>query len=90
MFKRIESGTCGWLLGVDYLSQVKEKADQFKINGIVSIQEDGSIKVIAEGQEKDLGKFVKKLKKGRLFSHIENFYVKWFESEKEFSNFYIN
>ncbi len=89
MWKRIESGTSGKFLGADYVLWVKDKARYFAINGIVSLQADGSIKVIAEGEEHDLNRFVEKLRRGSFFSHIENFYVKWHEPRGEFKDFFI-
>ncbi len=56
---------------------IKEFASQFPIKGVIFTKPDGSIKVIADGEEGDLGEFIKKFERGGVFSTTENFYVKW-------------
>ena len=89
MIKRIESGIAGKGLGSSYLSDIKELAMKLDLKGIVFTKDDGSIKVIAEGEDENLIKFAKRLEKNFLFSSIENFYVNWFDSTKEFQDFSI-
>jgi acylphosphatase len=90
MFKRIESGIAGKGLGFDYLSSIKDVASNLELEGTVSLKDDGSIKIIAEGEEKSLLKFTKKLERNFFFSPIENFYIIWHEPTREFNNFFIN
>jgi len=56
----------------------------------VFTKDDGSIKVVAEGEDGDLTKFTKRLEKSFFFSSIENFYVNWHDSTKEFQDFSIS
>lgn len=90
MFKRIESGIAGKGLGFDYLSSIKEVATDLGLEGTVSLKDDGSIKIVAEGEEKSLVKFTKKLERNFFFSQIENFYIIWYKPTREFNNFSIN
>jgi len=90
MLKRIESGISGKGLNYDYLSGIKDLAIKLGLKGVVFTKDDGSIKVIAEGEDGNLIKFAKRLEKNFFFSPIENFYVNWHDSTKEFQNFSIS
>ena len=89
MIKRIESGLASRGLSVDYLSDIKEKALKLGLVGIVFEKHDGSIKVIAEGEEENLKRLIRKLERGSFLSTTENFYVVWEDPTKEFSDFLI-
>jgi len=87
MIKRIESGIYAKGLGDGYLSFVTNYAHKLELTGVVFAQNDGSIKVIAEGEEERLEKLSKKLERGGFFSSMENFYIKWEEPKEEFKSF---
>jgi acylphosphatase len=94
MQKCIESTMWGKNLDYDYLLWIHRYAVQLGLKGITFFKNDGSIKVVAEGEEKNLLFFIKKLQRGRyffsLFSPIENFSVVWHEPRHEFENFSIS
>jgi len=95
MLKCIESTMAGKNLDYDYLSRIKRRALKLGIQGIVFFQEDGSVKVIAEGEEKNLLFFVEKLRRPsnfftRIFSSTENFSVIWHEPKHEFEGFSVS
>ena len=93
MQKCIESVMSGKNLSYDYLLWISRQAIRFGIKGITFFKNDGSIKVIAEGEERNLLFFMRKLRRGRfflpLFSPVENFSIKWCEPKNEFSDFSI-
>ena len=89
MIRRIESGIAGRGLNFRNLYSFKNSAIKLRINGTVSFKDDGSVKVIAEGEEVNLIKFVKSLEKELFFSSTENFYVLWRESTRAFKDFSI-
>ncbi len=89
MHKRIECGMAGKSIRFDYLLWVKKLADRYGLSGIAFIKEDGSIKVVAEGEEKPLYKFACKLNKGHLWHDIENFYIDWSDASGEFPDFRV-
>ncbi|MCX6751901.1 MAG: acylphosphatase [Candidatus Nomurabacteria bacterium] len=89
MIKRIESGIAGKGLGYDYLSNIKGLATKLELRGVVFTKNDGSIKVVAEGENENLIKFTKKLERNFFFSPIENFYAIWHDSTGEFKDFSI-
>ncbi len=62
MVKRIESGIAGKMLGFNALGFIRDLANQSRVNGAVFTKADGSIKVIAEGEEENLVAFTEKIK----------------------------
>ncbi len=93
MQKCIECTMWGRRLEYDYLLWVDRIANTLGLKGITFFKNDGSIKVVAEGEEDTLLFFIRKLKRGRSFfpflSKIENFSVTWQEAKKEFEDFSI-
>ena len=94
MQKCIESTMWGKNLNYEYLLWIYHQAVRLGLKGITFSKSDGSIKVIAEGEEKNLLFFTKKLKRGRFLHHffnpVENFCVKWQEPRNEFEDFSIS
>jgi acylphosphatase len=90
MLKRLESGISARSVGFNDLSLIKDFADQFQLRGVIFTKEDGSIKIIAEGEEENLKEFTKELEKEEhSLSRVENFYEKWDEPTGEFNDFSI-
>ncbi|KKQ88019.1 MAG: hypothetical protein UT09_C0005G0001 [Parcubacteria group bacterium GW2011_GWF2_38_8] len=94
MLKRIEVTMWAERLSYDYLSWAKGIATRLNINGVAFFKNDGSAEIVAEGEERNLIKFVNRLKRGRFFAHffspIENFSAAWKEPKKEFETFFIS
>ncbi len=89
MVKHIESGISGRGLGFNYLQKIKNLAVQCQIKGIVFTRPDGSIRVVAEGEERYLMEFANKLERESNSRQIENFYTKWCEPNKDLESFYV-
>ncbi len=89
MVKHIESGIAGRNLGFHYLRRIKDLALKFQIKGIVFTRPDGSIKVVAKGEEMDLMKFTNELEIESNSRNIENFYIKWCEPNKDLESFHV-
>ncbi|PIR68487.1 hypothetical protein COU49_00385 [Candidatus Nomurabacteria bacterium CG10_big_fil_rev_8_21_14_0_10_35_16] len=87
MFSRVESVLSAKGLGLDYLFFVKDCAIDLSLVGIVCTRDDGSVKIIAEGQEDNLVKFVERTKQRNATHPIENFYLKWGKYTGEFKEF---
>ena len=91
MFRRLESGISARSVRFSDLSYVKSYAEKFGLTGVVFTKDDGTVKVIAEGEEKNLEKFIKELEKEEhSLSRVENFYEKWGEPTGGFKNFSIS
>ena len=77
----------------NFLLHIKESAQALGLLGVVFARDDGSIKIIAEGDEETLAKFTKKAGQGHsllnLFTTIDNFFVKWEEPTGEYTDFQI-
>jgi len=86
----MESGIVGRELGFDYLSTVEEMAVGLGLVGTIFEKSDGSIKIIAEGEEKDLLRLTEDLNKVGFNHRGENFYIKWKEPTGEFTDFSIS
>jgi acylphosphatase len=56
---------------------VKEKADQLGIKGWVRNEEDGTVKIVAEGRGGVLEKFIEWCKKGSPLARVDKVDVKW-------------
>lgn len=94
MIRCIESTMWGKNLNYNYLLWICDHAINLGLKGITFFKNDGSIKVIAEGDERNLLFFIKKLRRGRfflpLFSPVENFSIQWHEPRNEFEGFSIS
>jgi len=92
MLKRIESGifvSTRFLLTDDLMSWVRDAASQLGLKGVVFEKGDGSVKIIAEGEEESLEELKDEVEEADFSSHIENFYMNWGEPKGEFQDFYI-
>ena len=94
MQKCIESTISGINLDHEYLFWIRNNAVQLGLKGITFFKGDGSIKVIAEGEEQNLNKFLNKLRRGRhffsIFYPVENFSIILHEPKNEFEDFTIS
>jgi acylphosphatase len=94
MIKSIDSTMWGKNLNYSYLLWIRDNAIRLGLKGMTFFKNDGSLKVIAEGEEQNLLFFIEKLKRGRflfpIFSPVENFSIKWHSPKYEFENFSIS
>lgn len=94
MLKAIESIMSGKNLKYKHLEWVVHHARELGLKGITYFKNDGSIRVIAEGEERELNIFINKLKRGPflfpVFSPIENFSVTEETPKNEFEDFSIS
>lgn len=88
MERRIELKIYGDVQGVFYRVQACEFAKILGLVGYVKNESDGTVKIIAEGEEKGLKKIIEKcytIPNAR----IEKIDVEWKEGNNEFSGFEI-
>ncbi len=94
MQKCAEITMWGRNLGYKDLLWLYDKAVNFGLKGTTFFKNDGSIKIIAEGEEENLLFFIKKIKKGKstfyFFFPIENFSVTWSDAKNDFDDFSIS
>lgn len=75
--KEIEVRINGQVQGVKFRDYAKRRADELGVVGYVKNMDDGSVEVVAQGEEKSLGEFARLLKKGPVFSKVEDFEIEW-------------
>jgi acylphosphatase len=75
MKKKIICTAIGRVQMVMYRDFAKRNAEKLGLVGTVQNMPDGSVRVIAEGDDSKFAEFIAILKKGSLFSHVENVVV---------------
>lgn len=89
MLKKMEIIVSGRVQGIGYRAYALKQAEQHNIKGSVRNLHDGRVKVIAAGTEEDMKEFIKKLKKGPVFSLVRDIQVNDIESSKDYQDFRI-
>lgn len=87
--KRVEIKVCGQVQGVFFRQGVKELAEELGLTGWVKNEEDGSVKIVVEGEEENLQKLIEWCKKGTRWSKVEKVEIKKPEASNKFSSFVI-
>lgn len=89
MQKRLECFVFGRVQLVMFRDFTQRKAKSLKLTGTVKNLPNGSVFVVAEGEEEKLAQLLEKLKKGSLLSRVDRLEEKWLPATGEFSNFKI-
>ena len=85
-FRAIVSGRVQMVM---YRDSAVRAARSLNIAGTVKNLQDGTVEVVAEGEEQALETYLKKLKRGSLFSHVEKVDVTWQAPTRTFTDFHI-
>lgn len=67
----------------------QRSARRLGVFGFVKNLDDGSVLVVAEGEEWHLREFLQILKKGSVFSKVSEVREKWEDNREEFKDFTI-
>ncbi len=89
MKKRIEAIVRGKVQGVGYRYYTVQKAAKYGLKGFVRNLQDGTVKVVAEGEEEKLKQFLKDLYQGPPLAIVDDISVKWLEPKNDFDSFEI-
>ena len=89
MDKRLKLKITGRVQGVFFRQGVKRIADELGLTGWVRNEENGSVRMVAEGEEEKLQKLVEWCKKGTKYARVDNVEVEWGEARREFEKFRI-
>lgn len=89
MLKEIEAKVTGRVQGIMFRDFTMRKARGLGISGTVENLKDGSVRIVAVGEEGALRTFLNKIHKGPTFSRVENVEVKWSNPVHSFSGFDI-
>ena len=89
MSKRIEATVYGRVQGVSFRYYTQKEAFRLNLTGWVANDSDGSVRVIAEGSEDVLKKFVDFLRIGSPGAHVEKVDYTWETATNEFNKFSV-
>mgnify|MGYP003395876455 FL=1 len=89
MNKRIECTVSGRVQMVMYRDFVTRSARKLGIVGEVWNERDGTVRIVAEGDEERLNLLIKLLHKGSLLARVEAVTVDWKEQSQTYHSFTI-
>ena len=89
MEKRVQINVIGQVQGVFFRQGVKAEAERLGLTGWVRNEPDGSVRIVAEGEEENLQKLIAWVKVGTEFAKVEKVDVQWQEAKGMFTAFDI-
>lgn len=87
--KRIEIVAIGQVQGVFFRQGVRAEAERSGLTGWVRNEPDGSVRIVAEGEEENLQKFVEWARLGTEWAKVEKMEVGWREARGNFKDFSV-
>ncbi len=87
--RRVNIKVTGQVQGVFFRYSTKAEAERLGLTGFVRNEPDGSVKIVAEGEEEALQKLVEWCRKGTEYSKVEKVDIMWQEATGEFTDFAI-
>ncbi len=88
--KRIHIFVSGFVQGVFFRAETREKAKELSLFGWVKNLPDGRVEILAEGEKEKLEKLIEWARKGPPAAQVDNVDIKWEDYKKEFEDFKIN
>ena len=79
----------GKVQGVFFRDFTKREAERLRITGWVRNEPDGSVRVVAQGGEAFLKKFIARLQQGPPRAQVDFLSVRWEQPQETFSHFDI-
>lgn len=89
MIKQAEIIVSGEVQRVFFRAQTKNKAEELGLVGWVKNLPDGSVGILAQGQEPSLVELIEWCRGGAQFAKADKVEVKWNETNAEFKDFKI-
>ncbi len=87
--RRLSLQIAGHVQGVGFRFTTVEVARDFSITGYVQNMLDGSVKVIAEGEEPELMRFLDALRASHVFRYVAEENLSWLPATGELEDFTI-
>ncbi len=88
--KRLECKIIGRVQLVMFRDFTDRNAKKLGVTGVVRNMPDGSVYMVAEGEEEKLHELLENLKSGPTFARVDNVEEKWLPAIGEFKNFMID
>jgi acylphosphatase len=89
MQKEVYIKVYGEVQGVFYRAFAQEKAHEFKVTGSAKNCDDGSVEVIAQGDEAQLKQFLESISAGPENAQVESLEVEWGKIVEPIAGFLI-
>jgi acylphosphatase len=87
MRKRVELKIYGKVQGVFFRETSRMEAKKLNLVGWVRNEPDGTVKIVAEGEDKDLNRMIEWCKYGPDNAEVERVKAEWVKPVGEFSDF---
>ena len=87
--KRVTVRYDGRVQGIGFRFTAMQIAEGFPVTGYVQNMPDGSVKMVAEGTEKDLLQIIRRIKESHLGRYITGERFAWSDALQEFSSFTV-
>ena len=87
--KRLEATIYGHVQGVFFRDTTRRKAQARQITGWVRNEPDGTVRVVAEGEEEALRELLSFLQEGPSAARVERVQTEWKEGQNEFTRFRV-
>lgn len=87
--KRVRIRVSGIVQGVFFRATTKDVAQRIGLRGIVKNLPDGSVEIVAEGEEDDIIKLIEFAKKGPPSAKVYDIEVEWLEAKDDLPHFKI-
>jgi acylphosphatase len=89
MQERIECTVGGRVQMVMFRDHILRSAKKTQVSGYVFNKPDGTVEVVAEGEQVAIDAFLRQIEKGSLFSRVDTLHVERGSATGEFTRFWI-
>ncbi len=89
MCKHLNIKVSGQVQGVFFRDSARQKAEELGIKGFTRNESDDSVYIEAEGEEKNLKKFLNWCRQGPAFAQVKKVESKFSSESKNFNEFMI-
>jgi acylphosphatase len=79
----------GIVQGVYYRYSTEQKADELRLTGYARNLIDGSVEVVAEGEEESIERLIEWCRQGPRGARVDHIDVKWDEPSSRFEDFSV-
>lgn len=87
--RRLDISVFGRVQGVYFRQYTLERAARLGLDGWVANRRDGSVRVVAEGDEATLRRLLEWLHQGPVMATVERVDAQWLEATGEFDGFTV-